>query len=95
MAPSAKGIDVHFVSPGFDVSDTIPAVDNLQYSNYSQYLTGVASSVRVVALDSLTSEVVFDSGVIVLSGDTVYKYVILDRVGGGRPLFGLLIEDKS
>ncbi|MCC6931693.1 MAG: DUF4397 domain-containing protein [Deltaproteobacteria bacterium] len=87
--------DLYLLNPGSNINLMNPAVERIDFQDVTSYYEVDTGVVQVVLTKTETKEIVYDSGFVNLDDQKVYTFVLMERIGGGLPLEGMLINDAE
>ena len=94
-APSAPAVDVYITAPGADINTATPALEDVPFQAFSDYIEAPAGSYQIRVTPAGTKTVVIDSGTVPLAAGQIRTVVARDATGGGAPFGAVVLADRN
>ena len=94
-SPGAGRVDVYVTTPDDVLTGAVPALIDVRFGQFSNYLDADAGTYRVRVTVTGTTDLLIDSGGLTLDPGQVRTVIAVDAEGGGGPFDLVLLADRD
>ncbi|MEW5755536.1 MAG: DUF4397 domain-containing protein [Pseudomonadota bacterium] len=94
-SPSAPEVDVYVTAPGDDIATMSPALSDVSFKDYSDYLEIAEGDYRVRVTGAGSKTPVYDSGTVALGAGVTYTIVAVTTTTGLSPISLLVLTGDN